>query len=575
MSSTDLLFKKIQRHIGELAPSHQNYVSAIQTPESNTHIFTTLIEDGTLDADIIAEAMARAKGAEVARPDDIDPAEAKIFGRGRDGVIVYRKVAYMVNPYDSVRMRDLQHRVENGEIEYVKSGVISITTFNDPRFMTNSEVANASNDDDDNSSGESNKIKAESMINKIIQDAFMRKATDIHISGNSKHGDVRVRLDGKIRPLLTFDIDLYENLSTVLHEKTNTQIQDPHRSHSADFEFKTMDGQTLTLRLESIPHQSGRKTYRKIALRILGIGASFGSLKNMGFTERNLSRVMSVTRRPGGLFLVTGPTGSGKSTTLGTMMSTMYTSAPDKAYYSLEHPVETEYKGIWQVPIQGSLTFEEALESAMRLDPDVIMVGEIRSQKTAELAIQGALTGHVVLATLHTKDSHGIVPRLQHFGISPVDLAEALIGSSGQRLVPKLCQKCSVKKSFGDVKADLRHDLPSLEFIRPEWIPDEHEIGVMNPKGCDHCQHSGISGREQVFECFLSDASVRDQLLKSTTGIELRLQAIRNNAIETLWQDAIRLLKQGKVCVEEVFKTLDESDLQDLANLSHNEPSSI
>lgn len=184
----------------------------------------------------------------------------------------------------------------------------------------------------------------------------------------------------------------------------------------------------------------------------MGAGGSFNSVKAIGFAVEDEARLYSVTRRPNGLFLVTGPTGSGKSTTLGSIISTMYLAQPDRAYYSIEHPVEVEHNGIWQIPIKGNLTFEEALESCMRNDPDVILVGEIRSQKTAELAIQAALTGHVVLATLHTNDAHGVIPRLKHFGVTSVDLAECLIGSCAQRLVPTLCKHCCEKRPLAKLK---------------------------------------------------------------------------------------------------------------------------
>ena len=570
MSGAERIFHRLQDEISVLSPSHSALVKALQTPENSTNIYQTFTDTGQLDDRIIAKAMANIRKMPLASVEDIEPESATIMGSGFDGVIVFDGVAYMVNPFDSRRLHELQKKLERGEIKYRKQGVIALSEFKDPRFLRRLDQS----DNDENAERQLDestaKYEAEKMISEIIESAHRKKATDIHIAGTASpaRGDVRIRVDGKIRPLRTFNIDLYRPLSTILHDKTKSQVADPSLPHSADFEHKCSDGDVLTLRLESIEHQAGRKYWRKISLRIMGAGGSFGSISAMGFSKKNEARFMSVTRRPTGIFLVTGPTGSGKSTTLGSMMSTMYTAAPDKAYYSIENPVEVEHKGVYQVPIKGNLTFEQALESIMRHDPDVVLVGEIRSKLTAQLAIQASLTGHVVLATLHTNDSHGVIPRLKHFGISQVDLAESLIGSSGQRLIPKLCQHCSVERRFADVRRNLQETIPALEYVRADWIGDDQVIRSRKDGGCDRCNGSGIAGRIPVTECFLADSSGRESLLSGASGIELRRAHIRSSHIEPMWLDAFRLLKAGKVSIEEIFRVLDESDLQDLAELA-------
>lgn len=557
-----------------MSPDHRAYVNAMQEPSSNAQIYHAFAESGQLNPDLIALAMAKAKNAELAKVDDIDAEQATILGSGYDGVIVYGNVAYMVNPFDASIRNDLQKRLESGDVTYQKTGVISLNAFNDPKFTGRAD--HAENDggagDDLDLTEEGKKAEAERLISNIIHKAYKQKATDIHIAGSTgggtRTGDVRIRVDGKLRPLMTFDTQLYRSMSAVLHEKTKSQIKDPSKPHSADFEYTLSDGKAVTIRLESIEHQAGRRFWRKISLRIMGAGGSFNSVKAIGFAVEDEARLYSVTRRPNGLFLVTGPTGSGKSTTLGSIISTMYLAQPDRAYYSIEHPVEVEHNGIWQIPIKGNLTFEEALESCMRNDPDVILVGEIRSQKTAELAIQAALTGHVVLATLHTNDAHGVIPRLKHFGVTSVDLAECLIGSCAQRLVPTLCKHCCEKRPFGEVKAAMRASMPAVDSILPEWISDDHEIGVRKDGGCERCSGSGVHGRTAVFESFLSNGEVREELLNGQSGIQMRRAHLQSKYITPLWIDGIRNLKLGKVSLEELFRILDESDLQDLASFS-------
>lgn len=567
-------FRRVQDELGNLSPDHRAFVNAMQEPNSNAQIYHTFAESGQLNPDLIALAMSKANNAELANVEDINAEQATILGSGYDGVIVYENVAYMVNPFDQSIRHELQKRLESGDVSYRKTGVISLNAFNDPKFT--GRMDQAENDADSGAdlelTEEGKKIEADRLISNIIHKAYKKKATDIHIAGSTgggnRTGDVRIRVDGKIRPLMTFDPTLYRSMSAVLHEKTKSQIQDPSKPHSADVEYTLSDGKTLTIRLESIEHQAGRKFWRKISLRIMGAGGTFSSIKDIGFAEEDEARLYSVTRRPTGVFLVTGPTGSGKSTTLGSIISTMYMAMPDRAYYSIEHPVEVEHKGIWQIPIKGNLTFEEALESCMRNDPDVILVGEIRSQKTAELAIQASLTGHVVLATLHTNDAHGVIPRLKHFGVTSVDLAESLIGSCAQRLVPTLCVHCSEKRPFGEVKAKLRGTTPAVDSILPEWISDEHEIGVRKDGGCERCSGSGVHGRTAIFEIFLTDSEVREDLLNGQSGIEMRRSHLKGKRITPLWIDGVRNLKLGKVSLEELFRILDESDLQDLASFS-------
>lgn len=567
-------FRRIQDELGSLSPDLRAYVHAMQEPNSNAQIYHAFVESGQLNPDLIALAMARAKNTELAKVEDIDADEAVILGSGYDGVIVHGNVAYMVNPFDPSIRNDLQKRLECGDISYQRTGVISLNAFNDPKFVgaMDQAVNDAEAGADSELSEEGKKLEADRLISSILHKAYKQKATDIHIAGSTgggtRTGDVRIRVDGKIRPMMTFDASLYRSMSAVLHEKTKSQIQDPSKAHSADFEYTLSDGKSVTVRLESIEHQAGRRFWRKISLRIMGAGGSFSSISDIGFSAEDEGRLRSVTRRPTGLFLVTGPTGSGKSTTLGSIISTMYMAQPDRAYYSIEHPVEVEHKGIWQIPIKGNLTFEEALESCMRNDPDVILVGEIRSKMTAELAIQASITGHVVLATLHTNDSHGVIPRLKHFGVTAVDLAESLIGSCAQRLVPTLCVHCCEKRPFGEVKAKIRESTPAVDSILEEWISDDHEIGVRKDGGCERCSGSGIHGRTAVFESFLADSAVREALLNGHSGIQMRREHLQRKHITPLWIDGIRNLKMGKVSLEELFRILDESDLQDLAGFS-------
>lgn len=565
MGGADSVFSSITRILGSMTPERASYYTSLQNPEKAELIYPTLVNEEQVDPDLVAKAFARHRDEIYLTADDITSDEYFVFAEGNSGVIIYDRTAFLVNPYDNLIQRDLTLSLERTEIYFDQTGVISQTIFKDPRFnqqQIGGEVRDLSRGAQ---GGEGEKAAAERIINDILTEAYRLGATDIHIAGTPKHGDVRIRVDGQMRPMRTFDLAVYEQVANVLDQMTKLQVQDPDLPHGGDFEQR-IDGKPIPFRLESIPQQAGRKKYRKFGVRLLGVGASFHDLKDMNIAEEAVEKFYSVARRPKGLFIVTGPTGAGKSRTLGTLLQTMHTTSPNKTFYSLEAPIEQEYRGIYQIPVQGKLTFETALESMLRLDPEVIMVGEIKSKKTAEAAIQLALTGHLVLGTLHTNDAHGTLPRLRHFGVADALLTEVFTGASAQRLVPKLCDHCKKTLPFEQVKNQVKKWIPPIVNIPQSWISPEQPVAVRSPNGCERCKSTGIKGRLPILEVFLSDRSTRESIAQSMSGTNMRLKHVNERSFSPMWQDAMRHVLACQASIVDVFGVLDETDLEELVD---------
>lgn len=562
------LFRDLQMIIGELQPETAQFVAALQTPDALRDIVPQLLTDGSLAPDLVGRAIAKKLRRDFLTAEDMAIQEVEVVQQGPNGVLLYRDKAVMVNPYDDDMVRRLQRQVETDQIKFEHYAVMPADIFQDPRFSAKAQVSGGSSSKAiSQNHEEGTKDEMEQLIKEIIQSAYDLRASDIHIAGGATKADVRIRVDGRLRPFRTFSMAKYKKFENVLHEKTGKSISDPSRSFDGDFSMTLGNDASVNIRVGSIPHQVARKTWRKITLRLLGMGGGFNDIKELGLANKNQEMLYSVVRRPKGIFIVTGPTSSGKSTLLGTVMQTSQRFSPTKSHYTLEHPVETEYKHFYQIPIEGKLTFEEALESAMRLDPDVIMVGEIRSKATAELAIQAALTGHLVFATLHTNDAYGVLGRLRFYGIADSFLSDTLIGASGQRLIPKLCRECGTKKPFREVRERLKGAYPLLKEITSRWIADDEEVGVRHQDGCRFCNNSGLLGRVATYEMFLSSLPVREEILSGRTGMQIRNKQFKEEKFRPMWVDGIELLKKGAVCFEELFSVLDESELQDLLEI--------
>ncbi|MFC1866698.1 ATPase, T2SS/T4P/T4SS family [Thermodesulfobacteriota bacterium] len=376
------------------------------------------------------------------------------------------------------------------------------------------------------------------LTNAIISDAIKLKASDIHIEPQRAECLVRYRVDGTLREILKLGKHLHTPLVSRLKVISEMDIS---------IKLKPQDGRTRVrfednvydLRLSSIPTSYGEK----VTIRILDQSQASVRLEDIGLSEKNLKVFDQAISRPQGTILVTGPTGSGKSTTLYACLSKL--KSPSVNIITVEDPVEYDMPGINQVQVnpQAGLTFAAGLRSILRQDPDIVMIGEIRDNETASIAFQAANTGHLVLSTLHTNDAPSTVTRLLDLDIKPFLIASSLICVIGQRLVRKICEKCKGPDPKGAemVKQFLPHLLQKREYT------------FWKGEGCDICQYTGYSGRAGIHEILMITGSLKKLLSPEVTAVELKSEADKEG-FQSMTMDGIEKCLQGLTTVQEVFR---------------------
>ncbi|HQP10777.1 MAG TPA: GspE/PulE family protein, partial [Candidatus Omnitrophota bacterium] len=353
------------------------------------------------------------------------------------------------------------------------------------------------------------------LVNMMIMDAVQEGVSDIHIEPEEDKLSIRFRIDGVLRhekaPPKHFQSAIISRIKVL----ANLDIAERRKPQDGRFNIK-MGNHSIDIRVSSVPTSFGEN----IVMRLLDSGSILFGLEQLGFPEATLKVYRSLLSRPNGIILVTGPTGSGKTSTLYASMSSINT--PDKNIITIEDPVEYRLEGVRQIQVNPSvdLTFANGLRSILRQDPDVIMVGEIRDVETAEIAIQAALTGHLVFATLHTNDAPGAVTRLIDMGVEPFLIASSVAGVMAQRLVRVFCKDCKGKK-------------------------------------CKNCHETGYRGRQAISELMCFNEGIRSLVMKKASSDEIRKAAIETGMI-SLREDGMDKVKAGITSQEEVLRVTQE-----------------
>lgn len=377
------------------------------------------------------------------------------------------------------------------------------------------------------------------LVNSLLDQAARERASDIHIEPSEGGTRVRFRVDGRLVRGAEISASLHPALAARIKILAGMDIAEKRRPQDGRIFIKA-SGADIDVRVSSLPSIFGEK----LVLRLLRKGGEAASLESLGFDAKQRELLQNAISAPNGIVLLTGPTGSGKSTTLYSLLNML--DEPSKNIITIEDPVEYTIKGITQVQINEKigLTFGSALRSILRQDPDIIMVGEIRDTETAELAVRAALTGHLVLSTLHTNDATSSVGRLADMGVPPFLLASSLRAVAAQRLVRRLCPSCRVRSR---VSADLAFS---------SGLPQNAEIYA--PTGCAECRSTGYSGRTVIAEIMPVDVKIREMIYNGAPSGELRREA-RRLGMETLREAAAKKVLAGETSVEEMlFTTLAE-----------------
>ncbi|MDY6399490.1 MAG: ATPase, T2SS/T4P/T4SS family [Synergistales bacterium] len=372
------------------------------------------------------------------------------------------------------------------------------------------------------------------LVNDMIQQAVKEEASDIHIEAYEQMSRFRFRVDGNLYVHFEYPSSLHPSVISRVKIMSGMDISEKRKPQDGRI-LTVVDGKHIDLRVSSLPTMSGEK----IVMRILDRDHAAVELEQLGFDEDDMEYINKFCEMPWGILLATGPTGSGKSTTLYSMLKRI--SHPDINIITVEDPVEFYIPGINQVNVneKAGLTFDSALRSILRQDPDKIMIGEIRDSDTAQIAIRSALTGHFVLSTLHTNDAPSAATRIIDMGIQPFLLSASLSGVIAQRLVRCLCPHC---------KEEYELDEKTCEKIE---VPTGSH--AFRPVGCQHCRN-GYRGRRGIYEIMFVDDDLREMILKGADNIELREAAIKHG-MKTLRRAGINAALHGVTSLEEVLTT--------------------
>ncbi|MCQ2416385.1 MAG: Flp pilus assembly complex ATPase component TadA [Oscillospiraceae bacterium] len=388
--------------------------------------------------------------------------------------------------------------------------------------------------DDDESRDRVESAPIVKLATQIIENAFRMEATDIHIEPFEKYTQIRVRVNGDLVTLMNVSSNVQNQLATRLKLISGMNIAEKRIPQDGRFS-QTVDGIPLDVRVSSLPMVHGEK----IVIRILSTGAiKTRGLHELGMSDYNMRLFQSMIKCPHGVILVTGPTGSGKSTTLYAALGAI--ARPEVNVVTVEDPVEKQMEGInqCQINVKSGMTFPAALRSILRQDPDVIMIGEMRDGETAEIGIRAAITGHLVLSTLHTNDAASTIVRLVDMGIPAYMVASSLIGVVAQRLVKVLCPKCRKQRMSTDEENEL--------------MRIDHSVPIFDAVGCNECG-GGYRGRTAIHEIIHCSGSVSTLIANGASTEELERTA-RANGTKLLRDNVADLVQQGVTSIDELVR---------------------
>lgn len=386
------------------------------------------------------------------------------------------------------------------------------------------------------------KLPIVEIINEIIVDASKRGASDIHFDPLEEYLKVRIRIDGDLIDYTNVPNTIKKNLITRIKISSSMNIMETRLPQDGSIK-ETIRGETYDLRVSCLPTNRGEK----IVIRILDYSMSLKGIDHLGFSESNYKKLIEMISSPSGIILVTGATGTGKSTTVYSILQNL--NKEDTNLISVEDPVEMDITGINQVQVNSDigLDFANVLRSILRQDPDIIMIGEIRDNETARIAVRASITGHLVLSTLHTNNSLNTIERLLDMDVERYLLASALEGIISQKLARKLCGKCKKKRTTNEYEKEL--------LLKVLGKPEEE---VYSAVGCSEC-NNGYRGRIAIHEVLLINQEIRDSIASNMRKDNLR-ELVYKSDVSTLLQDGLLKVVKGYTTFEEVIKLIELDD---------------
>jgi type II secretory ATPase GspE/PulE/Tfp pilus assembly ATPase PilB-like protein len=386
------------------------------------------------------------------------------------------------------------------------------------------------------------------LVDLIIEYAYEDKASDIHVEPQEEDSLVRFRIDGILHDMIKLPHTLHDQVATRIKVLSKLRTDEHLAAQDGKLQFK-LEKEVIDIRVSIVPVVEGEK----IVMRLLSSHSRQFSLSDIGMSDKDLEKVKEGFNKPYGMVLSTGPTGSGKTTSIYSILKIINTR--EKNIATIEDPVEYQIEGINQIQVnpKTNLTFADGLRAILRQDPNVIFVGEIRDDETASIAVNSALTGHLVLSTLHTNDSATALPRLIEMGIEPFLVSSTVNAIVAQRLVRKICEKCKV--SYTETTEEItRHLQPELV---QKIFGAVKEVRLYKGKGCPVCHHTGYVGRVGIFEVLEMSPALEELINKKSDSDDIKAQAIKEG-MTTMLEDGLDKVQRGVTSIEEIMRATKE-----------------
>jgi len=388
------------------------------------------------------------------------------------------------------------------------------------------------------------------LLQNLILYSYYLRASDLHLEPFDRYLRVRARIDGVMHTIFTLPKEIQDEIVTRVKILANLRIDEHLAPQDGRFKYKIADeGKEFDIRVSIMPTYYGENC----VMRLLVEPEKEFTLENLGFSTRDLEIVKRAILKPYGMILVTGPTGSGKTTTLYTILKLL--NSENVTIITLEDPIEYSVEGINQIQVnpQAGLTFDTGLRSILRQDPDIIMVGEIRDKETAAISINAALTGHLLLSTLHTNDAATVFPRLLEMEVEPFLIASTVNVAIAQRLVRTICEECKDERNLSET------EIKGLERFVPEEILKElsKRSKTYHGKGCSVCNQTGYLGRIGIFEVLNVTNNIREAIIERKHSSEIK-EIAKKEGMTTIVEDGFRKVLRGITTIEEVLRVIYE-----------------
>lgn len=384
------------------------------------------------------------------------------------------------------------------------------------------------------------------LVDILLNKAYEAGASDVHLDPEEKALRARFRIDGILQDVYRFPKEVHNEIITRIKVLSGLRTDEHQATQDGRLRFKGNDEKFVDVRVAIAPTYYGENC----VMRLLSDHSGNFDLKMLGFSELNLSRVHEAIQKPHGLILTTGPTGSGKTTTLYMILKEL--NKPEISIVTIEDPIEYSLPGVDQIQVntRTGLLFSTGLRSILRQDPNIVMVGEIRDGETANIAVNAAMTGHLVLSTLHTNDSAVTIPRLLDLGVEPFLIATTVNIAIAQRLVRTICEDCKVKRVLTDA------ELEALKKSIPAKALGDNKV-FYKGEGCARCGTTGYKGRVGIHEVLVVDEVIRDLIMKRANADEIRKASIAQG-MKTMLIDGVEKAIKGMTTIEEVLRVFHE-----------------